>query len=139
MMNRDDFRKLLDSVEPIPRMVTMRSLGGIVMCVRPLKVAEERELAKHLSALSGVSKDYQTALRDGDAQAAEQALEKAKELNYRVRVEKIAYCLVDENGQRLVEDASELESFGVDVIEELSDRIDEAATYKSLNDAIKKK
>jgi hypothetical protein len=139
MMKRDDFRRLLDSVEPIPRMITVKSMGGIVMCVRPLKVAEERELAKHLSALSGVSKDYQTALRDGDAQAAEKALEAAKELNYRVRVEKIAYCLVDEDGQRLVEDVAELEKLGVDVIEELSDRIDEAATYKSLNEAIKKK
>jgi hypothetical protein len=138
-MKRDDFLKLLDSVEPIPRMVTIKSLGGIVMCIRPLKVSEEKEVAKHLSALTEITREYQSAVKDGDMQAAESAIEKAKELNYAIKMQKIAYCLVDEDGSHIVETISELDHFGVDFIEEISDKIDESATYKSLHEAIKKK
>jgi hypothetical protein len=138
-MKRDDFLKLLDSVEPIPRMVTIKSLGGVVVCVRPLKVSEEKEIAKNLVLLSDVSREYQSALQSGDMQLAESAIEKAKELNYAIKMQKIAYCLVDEDGSHIVETISELDHFGVDVIEEISDKIDESATYKSLQEAIKKK
>jgi len=138
-MKREDFLKMLDSVEPIPRMVTVKSLGGIVVCIRPLKVSEEKEIAKHLSALTEITREYQAAVKDGDMQAAESAIEKAKELNYAIKMQKIAYCLVDEDGSHIVETISELDHFGVDVIEEISDKIDESATYKSLQEAIKKK
>jgi len=138
-MKRSDFLKLLDSVEPIPRMVTIKSLGGIVVCIRPLKVSEEKEIGKHIAALGEITRKYQECVKTGDMQAAEAIIDEAKELNYAIKMQKIAYCLVDENGSHIVEAVSELDHFGVDVIEEMSDKIDESATYKSLNEAIKKK
>jgi hypothetical protein len=139
MIDRKEFMNLLDSVEPIPRMIKVHSLGGIVMCVRPLKVSEEKKLASHLKAMTDTAKAYQDAMKDSDLNAAEYAMERMKELSHLVKVQKIAYCLVDEHGNRLVESIDELDAFGVDVIEELTDEIDKAATYKPLRDAIKKK
>ena len=138
-MKRSDFLKLLDSVEPIPRMVTIKSLGGIVVCIRPLKVSEEKEIGKHIVSLGDITRKYQECVKSGDMALAESIIEEAKDLNYAIKMQKIAYCLVDENGSHIVEAVSELDHFGVDVIEEMSDKIDESATYKSLNEAIKKK
>lgn len=138
-MKREDFRKLLDSVEPIPRMVTIKSLGGVVMRVRPLKVSEEKELAGFLNEISAIRKKYNEAISSNSDADIEEYIEEVKRLNSKVVLQKVAYCLVDEDGRHIVEDISELECFGVDVIEEITAKIDESATYKSLGDAIKKK
>jgi hypothetical protein len=138
-MKRDDFLKLLDSTNPIPRMISVKSLGGVVMRVRPMRVSEERELSLCLSEMSELSRQYQDAIDSRDAGATEAIIEQLKSLNYKLRMQKIAYCLVDEDGNQIIEDLGELERFGVDVIEELSDKIDDKATYKSLYDDIKKK
>lgn len=120
-------------------MISVKSLGGVVMRVRPLRVSEERELSSCLSEMTQLNREYSAAISSSDPGEAESIITRMKELNYHFRMRKIAFCLVDEDGNHIVEDFQELDRFGVDVIEELSEKIDDKATYKALFEDIKKK
>jgi hypothetical protein len=137
-MNREQFLKLLD-VDPIPRKITVKSLGGVTMCVRALKGSEAKMLSAESKNVVNFAGRYQEAVKANDAVDLEAMAEEMMDMAHSLSLRKILFCLVDEDGSPLASDLSELEGFGLDFVNEISEAIDAIPTQRAMYEEIKKK